>query len=72
MSDPKEKLPAHDKTQAEKLKDEGMFDPLELVSRGGYVGNPREIIENPGVAPEMPELPEDFHDDLLAHSEDEP
>jgi len=71
MSDPKEKQPAHDKTQAEKLKDEGMFDPLELVSRGGYTGNPREIIENPAVAPEMLDLPEDLRDDLLAETEDE-
>jgi hypothetical protein len=71
MSDSTEKLPAKDKTQAEKLKEDGMFDPLELVSKGGYIGNPREIIENPGFAPEMIEQPEDFHDDLLAETEDD-
>jgi hypothetical protein len=53
MSDSAEKRPAKAKTQAEKLHDEGMFDPQDLVSKGGYAGNPREIIENPAVAPEM-------------------
>ena len=71
MSDSTEKLPAQEKTQAEKLKDDGMFDPLDLVSKGGYTGNPREIIENPAVAPEMLDRPEDLRDDLLAEPEDE-
>ena len=70
MSDSKEKSPANDETQAEKLKKDGMFDPLELVSRGGYVGDPREIIENPAVAPEMLDRPEDLRDDLLAETDD--
>lgn len=71
MSDSAEKIPAQAKTQAEKLKDDGMFDPLELVSKGGYVGNPREIIENPAVAPQMLDQPEDLRDDLLAETEDD-
>ncbi|MBW4470701.1 MAG: hypothetical protein KME45_09885 [Stenomitos rutilans HA7619-LM2] len=71
MSDPTEKTPPHE-TQAEKLKEEGLFDPLELVSKGGYTGTPREIIENPAVAPEMLDRPEDLRDDLLAEPEDEP
>jgi len=70
MSDPTEKLPAKAKTQAEKLKEDGMFDPQELVSKGGYIGNPREIIENPAVAPEMLDRPEDLRDDLLADNEE--
>lgn len=47
-----------------------MFDPQELVSKGGYIGNPREIIENPAVAPEMLDRPEDLRDDLLADNEE--
>lgn len=31
------------------------FDPRDLVSKGGYQKNPREIIENPAVTPQMPE-----------------
>jgi Gas vesicles protein GVPc repeated domain len=71
MSDSAEKRQAKAKTQAEKLHDEGMFDPQDLVSKGGYVGNPREIIENPAVAPEMLDRPEDLRDDLLAETEDD-
>lgn len=71
MSDSTEKIPVKHKSQAEKLKEEGMFDPQELVSKGGYVGDPREIIENPAVSPEMLGQTEDLRDDLLAESEDE-
>ncbi|MBW4696182.1 MAG: hypothetical protein KME27_31090 [Lyngbya sp. HA4199-MV5] len=72
MSEPTEKPPAKHKTQAEQLKEDGMFDPQELVSKGGYVGDPREIIENPAVAPEMLDRPEDLRDDMLAEPEDKP
>lgn len=42
------------------------IDPRDLVSRGGYEGNPREIIENPAVSPELIEpSPEDLRDDLM-------
>ncbi|MBE9113217.1 hypothetical protein IQ273_27940 [Nodosilinea sp. LEGE 07298] len=33
--------------------DEETFDPRDLVTKGGYSKNPREIIENPAVAPQM-------------------
>ncbi|XGV96704.1 MAG: hypothetical protein ACAF41_28775 [Leptolyngbya sp. BL-A-14] len=72
MSDSTEKIPAKHKSQAEKLKEEGMFDPQELVSKGGYIGNPRDIVENPAVAPEMLGQTEDLRDDLLAEPEEEP
>lgn len=29
------------------------FDPRDLVTKGGYNKDPREIIENPAVAPQM-------------------
>ena len=69
MSDPAEK-PAKEQSQAEKLKEAGMFNSQDLVSKGGYVGNPREIIENPAVAPQMLDRPEDLRDDLLAETDD--
>lgn len=72
MSEPTEKTPAKHKTQAEQLKEDGMFDPQELVSRGGYAGDPREIVENPAVAPEMLDRPEDLRDDMLAEPGNEP
>ncbi|QYO62278.1 hypothetical protein [Leptolyngbya sp. 7M] len=56
------------------IKDNQLIDPRELVYRGGYSGNPREIVENPAVAPEMVEqAPEDLRDDLMPKekSEDE-
>ncbi len=71
MSDSNENLPAKTKTEAEKLKDDGLFDPQELVYRGGYSGNPRDIVENPAVAPEMVGQIDDLRDDLLAEPEDE-
>ncbi len=73
MTEPTEKLPALDNPQADQIArdDKTMYDPQDLVSKGGYTGNPREIIENPAVAPEMLELPEDFHDDLLAEDDHE-
>ncbi|NJO80449.1 MAG: hypothetical protein HC827_19370 [Cyanobacteria bacterium RM1_2_2] len=47
------------------------IDPRDLVYRGGYSGNPREIVENPAVAPEMLEpAPEDLRDDLMPKDED--
>jgi hypothetical protein len=30
-------------------------DVRDLVSKGGYQKNPREIVENPAVTPQMPE-----------------
>lgn len=36
-----------------------------LVTRGGYEGDPREIVENPAVTPEMINEPGDKRVDLL-------
>ncbi len=70
MSDSAEKLSANEKVKAEKLKEEGMFNPQDLVSKGGYVGNPRDIVEKPAVAPQMLDQVEDLRDDLFAEPED--
>lgn len=43
-----------------------IVDPRDLVYRGGSDRNPRELIENPAVTPEMVEqAPEDIRDDLM-------
>lgn len=33
--------------------DEETFDPRDLVNKGGYDKDPREIVENPAVTPQM-------------------
>ncbi|PSN11923.1 hypothetical protein C7293_22385 [filamentous cyanobacterium CCT1] len=33
--------------------DKETFDPRDLVNKGGYDKDPREIIENPAVTPQM-------------------
>jgi hypothetical protein len=70
MSDSAEKPSANEKIKAEKLKDEGMFNPQDLVSKGGYTGNPRDIVGNPAVAPQTLDQVEELRDDLLAEPED--
>jgi len=36
----------------------------DLVMKGGYTGNPQEILDNPAVAPQMIDEPSDLRDDL--------
>lgn len=64
MTEPTERLPEPtDETPPKKQK---IVDPIEnLVYRGGYQGDPREIVENPAVAPQMLNEPGDLRDDLL-------
>jgi hypothetical protein len=40
-------------------------DPQDLVYSGGLIGNPREIVENPAVTPEMLNEPGDIRSDAL-------
>lgn len=45
--------------------DEGELYPVEeLVNRGGYVGNPEEIVQLPGVAPRMYSTEKELRGDL--------
>lgn len=56
MSDETSKQPDENRSyEDERNNPEGirMADPLDLVYRGGAAGNPREIIENPAVVPQM-------------------
>lgn len=71
MPDPAERLPATDKQKGtDATGDDQMMDPQDLVYSGGFVGNPREIVENPAVAPEMLNSPSpDFLRDDLVNEE---
>jgi hypothetical protein len=56
----------------EKQSDKAPIDSRDLVYRGGYDGDPREILENPAVTPELVEqAPEDIRDDLMPKNKDE-
>lgn len=59
-------------TQPEDQSEETTVDVRDLVYRGGYSGNPREIVQNPAVAPEMLEqAPEDIRDDLMPKGDED-
>jgi hypothetical protein len=45
--------------------DDRIIDPQDLVYKGGFTGNAREIVENPAVAPQMINPPEHLRDDIL-------
>lgn len=53
------------KERDKKLEDDRLMDPQDLVYRGGYQGNPREIVENPAVTPQMLNEPGDLRADEL-------
>lgn len=47
------------------------IDPRDLVYTGGPDRDPREVIHNPAVAPEMVDSsPEDLRDDLMPKNKD--
>ncbi|NDJ17545.1 hypothetical protein [Myxacorys almedinensis] len=52
MPEPADRRPAENKKHDAKPEQETV-DPMDLVTRGGYEGDPREIVENPAVTPEM-------------------
>jgi hypothetical protein len=43
---------------------EDAVDPQDLVMKGGYTGDPREIVANPAVAPQMLDDTTVLRDDL--------
>ena len=67
MPEPTERLPATDDAQKLNHANEGdaIMDPQEVVYKGGYVGNPKDIVENPAATPEMLNEPGDLRDDLM-------
>lgn len=67
MTEPTERLPAdQDNDRIEQaMYSDRMVDVQEnLVYKGGYTGDPREIVENPAVAPEMLNQPGDLRQDM--------
>lgn len=66
MTEPTIRVPNPDQSEQDIAeKAQPTVDAVEnLVSRGGYEGNPREIVQNPAVTPEMLNEPEDLRSDL--------
>jgi hypothetical protein len=63
--EPTEKLPSpQDSDNSEKPKPKTV-DPMDLVYSGGYSGDPREIVENPAVTPQMLNEPGDLRADEM-------
>ncbi|NJN58408.1 MAG: hypothetical protein HC879_13345 [Leptolyngbyaceae cyanobacterium SL_5_9] len=48
------------------------YDVMDLVSKGGYEGDPQEIIGNPAVAPEMYQEGRDLRVDLYRDADETP
>lgn len=70
MSDNKSNSPNSEESEYEpglpgvKKISKKTIDPQDLVTKGGYTGDPEEIITNPAVTPEMINEPSDVRDDL--------
>lgn len=76
MSEPTEQVfPPSSDSEAPRKADR-VVDPKNLVYSGGFNGDPRELLETPGVVPEgLDQAPEDLRPDLFREtdsSEDEP
>ncbi|HEY9617132.1 MAG TPA: hypothetical protein V6C64_09835 [Microcoleaceae cyanobacterium] len=66
MTEPTTRLPKADHEQVEpQMPTANTVDPQDLVYSGGYTGDPREIVENPAVTPEMLNEPGDLRSDAL-------
>lgn len=53
-------------------REERIVDPRDLVYSGGSDRDPREVVENPAVTPElMDQAPEDLRDDLMPKNKDD-
>jgi hypothetical protein len=55
------------------VEDSREVDVMDLVYKGGYTGNPREIVDNPAVAPQMMNLGQvdaDNRDDMMSEDAD--
>lgn len=46
------------------------YDVMDLVSKGGYEGDPQEILGNPAVAPEMYQEGRDLRVDLYRDADE--
>lgn len=64
MSEPTERLPEVDADRINQEIKSGV-DVQDLVNKGGYDRDPREIVENPAVAPQMITEPHDLRSDMI-------
>lgn len=63
MNEPTENIPpTHEKDPRSEVP---QVDPRDLVYKGGFQGDPREIVENPAVSPQMLNEPGDLRIDLM-------
>lgn len=63
-NEPAERLPDLENDNIEALKAKTV-NPMDLVSTSRYEGDPRELIENPAVTPEMLNEPGDLRTDEI-------
>ena len=63
MPEPTERSPASEDDDAP--KQQKTVDSRDLVYSGGTDRDPRELVENPAVTPEMLNEPGDLREDLL-------
>lgn len=63
MTEPTERLPKPEDESPP--KQQKVVNPDDLVYRGGTDADPRELVENPVVTPEMLNEPGDIRSDLL-------
>lgn len=70
-SEPTNKLPQRKNAEADSSNpEERAVDPRDLVRPGGFAGDPKEIVQNPAVAPQMLNDPGDLRSDLMEGGED--
>lgn len=62
LTDSKNETPSEHDAPPQKQK---TVDPRDLVYTGGLNRDPREVVENPAVTPQMLNEPGDLRDDLL-------
>lgn len=51
--------------------DKQAVDPRDLVYKGGYNKNPREVVENPAVTPQMLDEPQETRAGYIRDDRDE-
>ncbi len=64
-SEPTEKLPKTEHSEEEIFSTKDTVDPRDLVYSGGTDKDPRELVENPAVAPEMLNQGDNLRSDLI-------
>lgn len=70
MTEPTEQVFPPNSEPETSAKADRVVDPKNLVYSGGYDGDPRELLETPGVVPEgLEQAPEDLRPDLFRETD---